>query len=333
MSASPAGPTDAGAAGPDGRGSLSLEDRPAAGLYIVAWLLSGVGLGALVIGIEVGPPLRGILIVAGLVMLLAGLASAAGYQVISRRLRPADRFRGPAPLILFAFQFALVNAVSLVLYGLGVPLADSPLGFLIATIVLLGGYFVVVWLFAIRTGALRWRDLGLAGPLRAGRVVADIGIGAATMFGVALAVGVLGGLLARWLDTSAPGVVPAPSTAVDVLLLALGAGLLVPIGEELFFRGYALTAWWRDLGPRAALLRATVFFALVHIVTLSSDTFTNGIRQAVLVLAVISPVGFALGWLFVRRGLLAAIAGHAAFNLFGILVLVLGSLAPPLPGT
>jgi membrane protease YdiL (CAAX protease family) len=129
----------------------------------------------------------------------------------------------------------------------------------------------------------------------------------------------------------APEVVPAPQTAIEILLIALGAGLLVPIGEEVFFRGYTLTAWWRDLGPRAALWRATVFFALVHIATLSAATFSEGLRQAILVLTVIGPVGYALGWLFMRRGLVASIAGHAAFNLFGVLVLVLAQNLPTPP--
>jgi hypothetical protein len=43
---------------------------------------------------------------------------------------------------------------------------------------------------------------------------------------------------------------------------------------------------------------------------------------------VITPVGLALGWLFLRRGLVAAICGHAAFNLFGILLIVLAQTLP-----
>ncbi|MDL2335538.1 MAG: CPBP family intramembrane metalloprotease, partial [Chloroflexota bacterium] len=106
----------------------------------------------------------------------------------------------------------------------------------------------------------------------------------------------------------------------------------VPIGEELFFRGFTVTAWLRDLGERSALIRATVFFALVHIVTISSDTFIGGVKQAILVLAIIGPIGFALGWLYLKRGLIASIGGHAAFNLFGVLVMVLAQYLPP-PGT
>lgn len=302
---------------------MSLADRPAAGLYVAAWALGGIGLAALLVGLAAEPPLRGILVMAALAALIVGLGAAAGQQVIARRTRPAERFRGPAPLILFALQFALVNAVSLIIYTLGVPLADSPAGFLAATVVLLAGYAIVIWLFVVRTGALSWREIIRAQPLDASRAAFDIAIGGATMFGVALVTGILGSLLAQLIGTETPAVVPPPTTSVEILMIALGAGVLVPIGEELFFRGYTLTAWLRDLGPRSALIRATAFFALVHIVTLSADTFANGVKQAILVLVLIGPVGFALGWLYLRRGLIASIAGHAAFNLFAVVILVL----------
>ena len=310
---------------------MSLVDRPAAGLYVAAWALGGIGLAALFVGLAAEPPLRGILVMGALVALLAGLAAAAGYQVIARRTRPAERYRGPAPLLLFVFQFALVNAVSLIILALGVPLAESPAGFFAAAVVLLAGYVIVVWLFVVRTGALGWREIVRAQPLDAGRAAFDVAIGGATMFGVALVTGIIGGLLAQLLGTTTPEVVPAPRTSIDILMIALGAGVLVPIGEELFFRGYTLTAWARDLGPRSALIRATIFFALVHIVTLSADNFANGVKQAILVLVLIGPVGFALGWLYLRRGLIASIAGHAAFNLFAVVILVLSQYLP-VPG-
>ena len=56
---------------------------------------------------------------------------------------------------------------------------------------------------------------------------------------------------------------------------------------------------------------------------------TEGLKQAILVISVIAPVGLALGWLYLKRGLIAAIAGHAAFNLLGVL---LPYLAQNLPG-
>jgi membrane protease YdiL (CAAX protease family) len=209
---------------------------------------------------------------------------------------------------------------------------DSPIGFFIAAALALAGYVGVVWLFGVRSGALTWRGLGLPDRPSLGRLLGDIGVGSGFLLVVAVTASLLGGLLARFLDTSAPEVVPPPDTPAGILLVALGAVVLIPIGEELFFRGYSLTAWRQDIGERSALLRSTLFFALVHIGTLTSFTFEAGARQALLVVVVIAPVGYALGWLFLRRGLVAAIAGHAAFNGFAILVTVLAQQLPA-PGT
>jgi membrane protease YdiL (CAAX protease family) len=161
----------------------------------------------------------------------------------------------------------------------------------------------------------------------ASRLLSDVGIGAVVMLVVAVLDSLWGGLLALLLNTSTPEVVPPPTGGVDAVLVFVGAGVLIPIGEELFFRGYALTAWLRDLGPRSALIRSTVFFAVIHVANiLVEPTATgafDGLKQSVLEIAVIAPVGFALGWLFLRRGLIASIAGHSAFNLLGILTLIL----------
>ena len=121
---------------------------------------------------------------------------------------------------------------------------------------------------------------------------------------------------------------PAPTTALETLFVVVGACILIQIGEELLFRGYSLTAWLRDLGPRSALIRTTLFFGLAHILNITVDQNQNGaaldgLKQALLEFLVIAPVGFVLGWIFLRRGLLASIAGHASFNLYGVLLLIL----------
>ncbi len=262
-------------------------------------------------------------------LLVAGLGAAAGQQLIARRSRPAEQYRGPAPLILFFMQLALVTGVSLIVYTLGAPLPDTPVGFLTATVILVGGYLLVVWLFVVRGGALSWRDLIRAGPLNAGRVLSDVAIGALSMFGAALVAAIVGTIVSNLLGgTQAPQVVPPPTSSADVLLIALGAGILVPIGEELFFRGFAISAWLRDLGPRTALIRGTIFFALVHLLNINSSTFADGAKQAILEMVVIAPVGLVLGYIYLRRGLIASIGGHAAFNLFGVLVIVLAHNLP-----
>jgi membrane protease YdiL (CAAX protease family) len=249
---------------------------------------------------------------------------AAGPQLIARRDRPAERYRGPAPLILFALQVVAVNAISVVLFALGIPMdAATPPSFLVAALLLVGGYVVIVWLFVVRSGALSWRDIIRAQPLNAGRVATDIAIGIATMLAVAIVAAVIGGLIANVLGTQAPDVVPPPSTTADILLTIVAAGILVPIGEETFFRGYAMTAWLRDLGPRSALIRVTLLFALIHVFNITATTFGDGARQALLEVAVIGPVGLVLGLLYLRRGLIASISGHAAFNLLGLLAILL----------
>ena len=311
---------------------MSVADRPAAGLYVLAWVLCGLGIAGLVIGFASGPPARGFLVMGAFLALILGLATAAGQQLVARRDRPAQQYRGPAPLILFFLEFALVGAIGIVLLALNVPL-DTPLGFLLAAIIQVGGYLLIVWLFVVRGGALTWREMFRAEPLNFGRATYDIAVGATTMFFVGFVALIAAGLIARALNTTAPDVLPPPQTSAEILLTALSAGLIVPIGEEVFFRGYTLTAWMRDLGPRAALIRTTLFFALIHILNINTATFGEGLAQAVLEVAIVAPVGLALGWLYLRRGLIAAIAGHAAFNLLGVLILVLAQNLPPGTGT
>jgi membrane protease YdiL (CAAX protease family) len=313
----------------------TLQGRPAPGLYVLAWLLTGVGFVLLLIGalsVASDPLFGGLLVLGSLLVLLAGLSSAAGYQIVARRLRPEPLFRGPSPAILFGLQFVLVNIASAILAVAGVPIVGTAVGFLIASVVLLACYLFIVWLYGIRSGALDLRSLGVPIGARVTRLASDIAIGAVIMLVVAFADALWGSLIAALLNTTTPDVVPVPSGGTDIVFVALGACLIVPIGEELFFRGYSVTAWMRDLGTRSALIRSTLFFALVHIINVSvdingQDAALNGAKQALLEFVVIAPVGLVLGWLFIRRGLVASIAGHAAFNFLGVLTLVLTTLS------
>jgi len=269
---------------------------------------------------------------AALLLLFLGLSSAAGYQIVARRARPAAMFHGASPLLLLGLQLVISIAFGTAWLALGLPdPATSAAGFLIISITLLASYFLVVWLFGVRSGAMTWQDLGIPKPAPLGRVLGDIGFGAGVMVIVwPLATG-LAAILATLLDSSTPDIIPPVVTPLELALTALGAGLLVPIGEELLFRGYSLTAWLRDLGPRSALIRSTVFFAFAHILSVTASTFDSGLRQALLTVVVITPVGAALGWIFLRRGLIASIAGHATFNLIGVLLLALAQLLPQVP--
>jgi len=308
--------------------TFTLQGRPAAGLYVMGWLLSVMGLGLFfVAAAAVGSPLGGIFTMGALLLLLAGLASAAGYQIVIRGARPEPYFRGPSPLLLFGVLLVLTNIVSLLLLVAGVGQDDTGATFLVNSLVLLAGYLFVVGVFGFRSGALNLESIGWPVGKGAGRWLVDIGIGAVVLLGVAIVDGLWGTLLTTILGTPPPDVIPVPTTSTDILFVAIGACLLIPIGEELLFRGYSVTAWMKDLGERSALIRSTLFFAFVHIVNIvavkSQEGALTGLKQAVIEVLVIAPVGLALGWLFVRRGLLAAIAGHAAFNFLGILGLIL----------
>lgn len=317
------------------RGTFTLEGRPAPALYLVGWLLSSIGLGLLFVALLSTPDIGRLILLVSLVPIALGLSSAAGYQVVARAQRPASAYRGPSPLILFGLQLVLANVLTGSLLLIGLPeLGSSSVAFFAIATTLALSYLVIVSLFVVRTGALSWGELGLPVGAPFSRVLADVGFGALTMLVIWVPVTVLAALLANLLGTRTASVVPTPSNLPDLLLLVLGAAVLIPIGEEVFFRGLALTAWLRDRGVRSALIRSTVFFALVHSlnidVAVGQGAALDGVRQALLAVVVIAPVGLALGWVFIRRGLVAAIAGHATFNFIGVVLLALAQNLPEL---
>jgi membrane protease YdiL (CAAX protease family) len=247
-------------------------------------------------------------------------------------------FHGASPLLLLGLQLVISIAFGLALAALGLPdPTTNAVAFLVISVTLLASYVIVVWVYGVRSGAMTWQDLGIPNPALSVRALGDIGFGAGVMLIVwPIATG-LTAILATLLGSSTPEVVPRIQTSSELVFTALGAGLLVPIGEELLFRGYSLTAWLRDLGPRSALIRSTVLFALVHALNIpaeqSADAAIAGAKQALLIVVAILPVGAALGWIFLRRGLIASIAGHATFNLIGVVLLALAQLLPQTPPT
>jgi membrane protease YdiL (CAAX protease family) len=185
-------------------------------------------------------------------------------------------------------------------------------------------YVVAVHFLVVRTGALSWSQMsGMSGAVTLQRLLYDIGFAALITLPVVFGALIFGSLIGLLLQVEAPQQVPLARTSVEALAVALGAAVVAPVGEELFFRGFALSAWQRDLGVRAALIRSSVFFAIVHIANVDALTFGEGVRQALLSLAVIAPIGFLLGWLFQQRGIVASIAGHVTYNATLILLLFL----------
>ena len=122
---------------------------------------------------------------------------------------------------------------------------------------LLAGYLFVVGVFGFRSGALTLADIGWPVGKGAGRWLVDFGIGAVMLFVVAIVDWRVGPVLtARSWERRPPDVDPrAQRRPLTSVFVAVGACLLIPIGEELLFRGYSVTAWLTDLGARSALIR------------------------------------------------------------------------------
>jgi membrane protease YdiL (CAAX protease family) len=283
--------------------------------------------GGLALLLLIGPlaasePSQRLLMALGAALAALGLAFACGYQVLARRDRASERYRGPSPLLVFGTFFLAVAAVGLLVVPSGVAEEVDPVPFLAIGVMQALGFALVVWLFVVRSGALSWRQMGW--PTWPGRsVVGSVAASVAIMLPTTFLLLIVGSLIGWLLGVEAPTVLPTTEDSTGRLAVAAAAAVVIPLGEELFFRGFALTAWLRDLGPRAALVRSSLFFALIHIANINAD-FWTGARQAVLTVAIILPVGFVLGWLFLRRGMAAAIGGHIAYN--GLL-LVLVQLA------
>ena len=303
-------------AGPPGGRIFSLDDRPVPALYLLAWLLTGIGAAMLLFSTQAPPsPGRTLVLLVALLLLGSGLAAGSGYQVVARRSRPDPWYRGPAPVLVFGLVVVLSALGSGLLGAVGLA-PETAAGFLVGLLVVAGGYLLGVIAFVVRTGVFTWTEMGwpAAGPGRTRRALSALVTGAAVTLVAAPVVLVLAGIVGQAIGSEAPQILPQARGVTDRILIALAVAVVAPVGEEIFFRGFALAAWARDLPVRSALVRSALFFAVVHIANITTVSFADGAKQALLQLAVIVPLGLILGWLFLRRGILAAIGGHVAWN-------------------
>ncbi len=268
------------------------------------------------------------LFLAGLLVLALGLLAAAASQAVERSRRTDLAYRGPSPVLV------LLVVVPLTLIGILVVLAPqsafgldarSPIATTLSLLLTTLVYIGVVRLLVVGPGALSWRDMGLAQP--AGTAVRDLLIGAAFAVPVLVVTLLLGGVLSRFLAPS-PNALPPAGNVLGLLANLVSAAILAPIGEELFFRGFATTAWAKAVGTGPAVVRGAIFFSIAHVMTLFDASFAEGAQRALFSFVGLLPVAVTLGWLFLKRGsLYAAIGLHAAFN--GIQVLLLYLVVSP----
>jgi membrane protease YdiL (CAAX protease family) len=268
------------------------------------------------------------LFVAGFGIVALGLVAAAGAQGLQRAADGVAGYAGPSPYLVFAAallgSLSIFNVVAVVLDAAGVRIGDQA-GVLISSLISGLVSMGLIGLLVVGPGALRWHDLGLRRPRPGeGSLVEDVAWGAALAIPAILAAAFLAALLIAVLGTTPEPTLPATRDPFGATLNLLAAVAVAPAWEELFFRGFTTTAWARTAGPRAAIVRAGLFFALVHVIAVLGSDFSTGLRAALIVFAIRIPVGLLLGWVFLRRRTLAApVALHAVYNGIPVLLFLL----------
>mgnify|MGYP001563057808 FL=1 len=167
------------------------------------------------------------------------------------------------------------------------------------------GLLVTVLWFVVKPGLISLRGAGgTAHRLRS----------TATGIGAGIVLWMIGNFLQR-LTAASPlsllgkGWIPVAPTSMNELALGvLIAGLIGPLAEELFFRGFALRAWQSSMGSLRAAVATAALFAAAH---LSPADFPA-----------LFLVGLGLGWLTLKTNRLwPAIVAHGTINVTSLCLL------------
>ncbi len=308
-----------------GVGFFTIEGRAAPGLFVVGWLATILGLAITLVG-AFAP--SGLLVYfVGPAILSIGLIAGCGNQSLERRAR-GEAYAGPSPYLVFAAMIAATYAigfpVGVLLQAILDPLdvADYVrrlIGVSLQALIFIG----MVRLTVVGTGALSWSDMGWRRP--------DLGAVGDLLTGGVLALPVIGltsivaAVLVSVFQVQPEAPLPATGVASGFVIQLIAGAVVAPIAEETVFRGFAISAWRRTVGDNGALVRASLLFALAHVLTVGGDSLGQVGGLIVVGFATRLPVAFALGWIFLRRGSIWAPIGlHMAFN--GTLLLI-GELA------
>lgn len=302
--------------------AFTMEGRHAPALFVVGWLATLLGGGFVAIrmlGVVGGMGL--VLWYGGLALATIGLVLLGGSQAVERRAAGAA-YAGPSPLVvllavLAATQVAgLVVGLPLSLIGASIP---RPVGDLIAVTLQALVVVGIVGVMVVGADALRWSEMGLRGG-RGGALASFLG--GAVFAGPVILITAVVTVVAVQLAGAVPASpLPPTGTSAGLVLHLLAGAVIAPFAEELLFRGFALTAWRRVVGDRAAIIGSSIVFVLAHVLTVGGDTFGSGASLAFVAAVARIPVALALGWLFVRTGSLWAPIGlHAAYNAILIVI-------------
>ena len=319
-----------GSGEPEGRPgtrTFTIEGRAAPALFVVGWLATIAGLVLLFVGLQAAGALSTVLFLAGLVLLSVGLVTAAGSQGLERRARGDEAYAGPSPILVF---LAWIPTAILGLVLVGIPLEllgvalEGPAVSVLTLVVQAAVYVGLIRLLVVDTGALSWAQMGVRRPSTS--VPRELLAGAAWALPIILLTGPLASVLVSLFGVTPDSPLPPTGDPAGIGLNLLAGAVIAPLGEELFFRAFATTAWVMSLGATRGIVRAGLAFAFVHVLAVQATGVGEGAALALIGFATRVPIGLALGWLFVRRGSIWAPLGlHAAFN---AILLVLAEMRP-----
>lgn len=330
---------------------------PGLSALFVLWIGARVGLSL------TGTPIPALLLVeAASIVAAVGLSAASLAQTRQRTKDGWKDYAGPAPLLAGGALLALIACLSMPLeYGLaeagirpGVAVST-----LLQVLLYLAIYVCVVHVLAVKTGALTWRDIvrpqrlapgrdewtaapnppesvdAWGRPVRrwqsrvAGCVVGDVLWALALLLPLFVASVLLSALLSlalglRGSDITSP--VTTTVTDLDRWIAILAVAIIVPMGEEIFYRGFAANAWGRSLSRDSAILRAALFFAAIHVVNVTSTDAGLSLKAAVFNITVRIPIAVALTWIYMRRrSLVASATLHGSYNGLIVILAILAS--------
>ena len=181
-----------------------------------------------------------------------------------------------------------------------------------AAIAVLNVVILAVWLNRFHPG---WRDVigWPADPwpeVKAG-VVSGLVLYPVVVFVIGVAVALLLQAISGE-SVEAPEQIPSSMPAYGIVVAVVYATIVAPVHEELFFRGILFRTLADRYGFAVGGVGSGLAFGLIHYIP-------GEWQDSVLLMTVMVATGFALAWIYHRRGnLLAAVVAHTTFNAIGL---------------
>lgn len=218
-----------------------------------------------------------------------------------------------AVLLMCAGLFVSLSTGWIVAIVIGLEPDDKFGAFVISTLSFHGAVLVFSHLF-VRAHGMTWSEaFGFKRPGAFRALLLSVGL-TVIVLPCAWFLGQLSARSMIWfqLEPAVQEAVTTLQSTVDIpqqFYMAGAAVLLVPVAEELLFRG-VLYPWIKGLGwPRAAFWGTAILFGAVHMTLMTFVPLTF--------------LGLCLTWLYEKTGnLLAPIFAHSLFNLANLMLLV-----------